>query len=238
MQEKQTPVTANTNVQIEIKNNSESTNKIVHSKTSVRDIQKDPRLKNINDNDPPQKFSVLNKTKPKLVPKSKSEKNQTRSSRLKNQPDDTKISSKSSSSSLDSPKKSKSEKSSPSKSPSSRSSSKRETSSPKSKLFRASREPKVSKSDTALPVFKDMKGSKTRNYVRRNRSPTFSPEISVQDIDLRLNGPPENPPRLSTPSEMGKINITIVFTDMILYIKIRHRVSFIPVRSSPTDIPY
>ncbi|XP_044747755.1 uncharacterized protein LOC123308987 isoform X2 [Coccinella septempunctata] len=200
MQEKQTLNTANTNVQIENKNNSETSNKIVNSKTSVRDIQKDPRLKNI-DNAPPQKFTDVNKPKSKLSPKSKSDRNQTRSSRLKNQSDDPKLSSKSTSNaSLDSPKKSKSDKSSPSKSQSSRSS-RKEVTSPKSKLFRSAREAKISKSDTALPVFKDVKNSKNRNYVRRNRSPQFSPEISSQDIDLRLNGPPEKQLRLASASE-------------------------------------
>ncbi|XP_045478783.1 uncharacterized protein LOC123683864 isoform X2 [Harmonia axyridis] len=198
LQEKQTLNTANINVQIENKNNSESTNKIVNSKTSVRDIQKDPRLKNIHDNAPPHKFTDVSKPKSKLSPKSKSDRNQgSRSSRPKSQLDDPKSTSNKNSSSLDSPKKSKADKSSPSKSPSSRSNNRKDVPSPKSKMFRSSREPKISKSDTALPVFKDVKNSKNRNYVRRNRSPQFSPEPSAKDIDLRLNGPPEKQPRLS-----------------------------------------
>ncbi|KAL3266670.1 hypothetical protein HHI36_010832 [Cryptolaemus montrouzieri] len=192
--QKQSQNNSNINVQLENKNSLETSNKIVNSKMSVRDIQNDPRLKNSNDIVPTQKFTDDNKPKSRITPKSRSDKNQIRSSRNKSHSDESKSSKSSSSSSLDSPKKPKSEKSSPSKSTSRNR--RRESPLPESKSFKSSREPKASKSDTALPVFKDVKSSKTRNYVRRNRSPQFSPEPSSQDVDLRLNGPPEKQPRI------------------------------------------
>ncbi|KAF5296968.1 hypothetical protein FQR65_LT10120 [Abscondita terminalis] len=60
---------------------------------------------------------------------------------------------------------------------------------------------KISKSGKAKLVksdgsFKDPKGSiKNRNYVRRNRNASISPEPN-QDVDLRVGGPPEKQPRI------------------------------------------
>lgn len=48
--------------------------------------------------------------------------------------------------------------------------------------------------------FKDVKSSKSRNYIRRNRSPSFSPEPS-SDVDLRITGPPEKQSRLAASPE-------------------------------------
>ncbi|KAK9886971.1 hypothetical protein WA026_019229 [Henosepilachna vigintioctopunctata] len=178
MHQKQTQNTSINIVQLENKNNLDSSNKVINS---------------------------INKTKSRILPKPKSDKNQIRSSRnIKTHSDDSKSSKSSSSSSLDSPKKSKPEKSSPSKSPSGRSRRKEPTTS-ETKFFKSTREPKASKSDTSLPTFKDSKGSKTRNYVRRNRSPQFSPEPSSQDIDLRLSGPPEKQPRMVSSPEKGNV---------------------------------
>lgn len=45
-------------------------------------------------------------------------------------------------------------------------------------------------------VFKDLKGStKNRNYIRRNRNVSISPEPH-QDVDLRVGVPPEKQPRI------------------------------------------
>ncbi|KAK5644187.1 hypothetical protein RI129_008032 [Pyrocoelia pectoralis] len=60
--------------------------------------------------------------------------------------------------------------------------------------------PKSSKSDKEKfksdGSFKDPKGSiKNRNYIRRNRNSSPSPELT-QDVDLRMRAPPEKQPRL------------------------------------------
>lgn len=46
-------------------------------------------------------------------------------------------------------------------------------------------------------AFKEIKGSKSRNYMRRNRQPSGSPETVSMDVDLRPSAPPpEKQPRL------------------------------------------
>lgn len=201
----------NSNVQLENKTNQsvsvESNNKIVNSKMSVRDNRTEPRLVNNKDNVP-----ILGKAKamPRIPLKNSSKipdpyRKAPKSSRSSKSSSSDGSSSKGSTSSLDSPSKIKSDKNdspksrSPSKSPakhkkkdiSSRSDKKSEKSTKSSKS-----DSKCPKSDSSPTAFKDLKGStKNRNYIRRNRDTSASPE-SNYDVDLRLNGPPEKQPRL------------------------------------------
>ncbi|KAF2885051.1 hypothetical protein ILUMI_21106 [Ignelater luminosus] len=56
---------------------------------------------------------------------------------------------------------------------------------------------RISKSEIMTTSFKELKGStKNRNYMRRNRNASVSPEPNNQDVDLRLGAPPEKQPRL------------------------------------------
>lgn len=202
----------NSNVQLENKTNQsvsvESNNKIVNSKMSVRDNRTEPRLVNNKDNVPIQGKA---KAMPRIPLKSSKipdpYRKAPKSSRSSKSSSSDGSSSKGSTSSLDSPTKNKSDKSdspksrSPSKSPtkhkkkdvSSRTDKKSEKNTKSSKS-----DSKCPKSDSSPAVFKDLKGStKNRNYIRRNRDASASPEPNY-DVDFRLNGPPEKQPRLQT----------------------------------------
>ncbi|KAK4887613.1 hypothetical protein RN001_003884 [Aquatica leii] len=82
--------------------------------------------------------------------------------------------------------------------------------------------PKNNKSDKAKLVksdgsFKDPKGSiKNRNYIRRNRNTSISPEPN-QDVDLRVGGPPEKQPRIqgdNTDDKNGTSDTTNMDVDL------------------------
>lgn len=64
----------------------------------------------------------------------------------------------------------------------------------------------VKQDSSPTSVFKEVKGSKSRNYIRRNRQPSLSPELVSMDVDLRSSAaPPEKQPRLQpdTAEEKG-----------------------------------
>lgn len=167
----------------------DSNNKVVSTnKMSVRDIRSESRLLNNKDN------AIIPPTSP---PKSQQQPladsgNRSKSLKMRS-PRKTDSSEKATllKSSLGSPVKSsksssdKSEIKSPSKSPSG----KRKIVVGVSMLDKKKRDGKGVKSETFPTVFKGVKGSsKNRNYIRRNRSPTYSPE-PVKDVDLRLAAP-------------------------------------------------
>lgn len=61
--------------------------------------------------------------------------------------------------------------------------------------------------------FKDIKGMKGRNYIRRNREPSTSPQKEATgDVDHRVNGPPEKQPRLIIQEE----NVSDIESKMLL----------------------
>lgn len=148
----------------------DSNNKIVANSKNVRDSRTDPRLVNNKD-------SSLSPQKSKTLPKSRlSDKTSkpSRSSKLSNDSDIKVLKS------ADSPTKSKSEL----KSPIAR------HKKLEKKSFKRDRDGKGHKNaDVSPTAFKGIKGStKGRNYMRRNRSRSLSPE---QDVDLRLQATPE-----------------------------------------------
>ncbi|XP_063927873.1 uncharacterized protein LOC135141017 isoform X2 [Zophobas morio] len=172
----------------------DSNNKVVTITKSVRDSRIEPRLVNNKDNALPSQVKL---DKSKTFPKSRqSEQKPLKPPRNKNTDTDSKsFSVKSSPNLSDSPTKSKSDKNeskSPTKSPSRHK--KKDHSSGDKKSFKElkrDRDGKSHKSDSSPPAFKGVKGAtKNRNYIRRNRSPSYSPEPNHQDTDLRLAGPP------------------------------------------------
>jgi hypothetical protein len=174
----------------------DSNNKVVTNTKSVRDGRVDARLVN-KDNAPPSQNKL---DKSKTFPKSRqSEQKPIKPSRSKNVADtDAKaFSVKSSVSLLDSPTKSKSDKSetkSPTKSPSRHKKKDHNDKKGGFKEAKRERDAKGHKSE-ACATFKGGAKGKNRNYIRRNRSPSYSPEPS-QDTDLRLAGPPEKQARM------------------------------------------
>lgn len=198
----------NSNVQLEIKNNQsvsvDTDNKIVNSKLSVRDNRTEPRLV-INKDAPllgkatkalpriPLKNSSKHPDSYRKTPKSSRNSKSSANS-------DGGSSSKGSTSSLDSPTKckidktdsSKSNSRSPIKSPTKHkkkeiSSSRNDKKCEKSNSKNSRSENRICKSDGLLSTtFKELKGStKNRNYIRRNREKSTSPEPSF-DVDLRV----------------------------------------------------
>jgi hypothetical protein len=175
----------------------DSNNKVVTNTKSVRDGRVDARLVN-KDNAPPSQNKL---DKSKTFPKSRqSEQKPIKPSRSKNVADtDAKaFSVKSSVSLLDSPTKSKSDKSetkSPTKSPSRHK--KKDHNDKKGGGFKEAKRERDAKGHKieACATFKGGAKGKNRNYIRRNRSPSYSPEPS-QDTDLRLAGPPEKQARM------------------------------------------
>lgn len=206
-------------MQLEIKSNQsvsvDSNNKIVNSKMSVRDNRTEPRLVINKDNDPMPGKAV--KALPRIPLKTSSKhpdsyRKSLKSSRSSKSTNSDGSSSKgSSTSSLDSPSKSKSDKNndssksrSPTKSPSkhkkkdvSSSSSRNDKKSDKTSKSSKSENRLSSKSDSLSSTsFKELKGSaKNRNYIRRNRDVSASPEPTF-DVDLRLASSLEKDSRL------------------------------------------
>lgn len=191
----------NSNVQLEIKNNQsvsvDTDNKIVNSKLSVRDNRTEPRL--VLNKDAPL-LGKATKALPRIPLKNSSKhpdsyRKSLKSSRSSKSSNSDGSSSKGSTSSLDSPTKCKSDKNdsskirSPIKSPTKHK--KKEISSRNDKKceksIKSSRsENRNSKSDGLSTTFKELKGStKNRNYIRRNRDMSISPEPSF-DVDLRV----------------------------------------------------
>lgn len=202
----------NSNVQLESKPQVDSTNKIVvNSKTNVRDNRTEPRSVNNKDTTivPSEKLKSVPrpflKSRNKLHDESvrKIIKSTTKSSDCDSKGDSS--SKSSSTSSLEtSPTKVKRDKKllSPIKSPIKIK--KKDTEkkvSPKQSPMKGESRNKPTKTDPPSPTFKDIKQSmKNRNYIRRNRKTSESPE-AVQDVDLRLGGPPEKQPRQGEPME-------------------------------------
>lgn len=190
----------NSNVQLESKPQVDSTNKIVvNSKTNVRETRTEPRTVNnkVNTIVPSEKIKSL--TRPLLKSRIKLNDESVRKPIKSSKGSDSGDSSSksSSTSSLDSPTKVKKDKKllSPTKSPIKFK--KKDKVSPTKGESRN----KPTKSDPSSPTFKDIKQSmKNRNYIRRNRKTSESPE-AVQDVDLRPRGPPEKQPRQSEPVE-------------------------------------
>lgn len=213
-QQKQSNV-VNSNVQLESKPQMDSNNKIVNNKMSVRDNRTEPHL--INNKDDSTLPSDKVKSVSRLLPKSRSKhldsaRKAVKASRIsKSSNSDSKgDSSKSSStSSLDSPTKTKSDKKLQSTVKSPTKIKKKDVFSADKKVLKSpvkSDISKLHKSDLS-PTFKDIKVSmKNRNYMRRNRKTSISPE-PTQDVDLRINGPPEKQPRLQSepPEDKSKI---------------------------------
>lgn len=211
-QQQKQPNIVNSNVQLESKPQIDPNNKIVNNKISVRDQRAEPRsIINKDATLQPDKT----KSVPRTYPKSRSKhldsvRKSLKSSRVSKTTDsDIKsdsTSKSSSTSSLDSPTKSKIDKKPVSiKSPSKYKKKdsvhldKKIQKSPKS-------ESKVHKNDSST-TFKDLKLSmKNRNYMRRNRDGSASPE-STHDVDLRMGGPPEKQSRMQgeTTEEKSKI---------------------------------
>ncbi|KAK9738323.1 CID domain [Popillia japonica] len=66
----------------------------------------------------------------------------------------------------------------------------------------------VKQDSSPTSVFKEVKGSKSRNYIRRNRQPSLSPELVSMDVDLRSSAaPPEKQPRLQPDTAEEKVNL-------------------------------
>lgn len=77
------------------------------------------------------------------------------------------------------------------------------------------KETKSQKNESHSPSFKDIKGNvKNRNYVRRNREHSISPEVP-HDVDLRI-GPPEKLPRLQGEFDKSKPTFIIGVTGVFL----------------------
>ncbi|GJQ65408.1 hypothetical protein Trydic_g7518 [Trypoxylus dichotomus] len=66
----------------------------------------------------------------------------------------------------------------------------------------------VKRDNSPTSLFKEVKGSKSRNYIRRNRQTSLSPEPVSMDVDLRANTvPPEKQPRLQVDIVEEKVNL-------------------------------
>ncbi|KRT84698.1 hypothetical protein AMK59_1819 [Oryctes borbonicus] len=66
----------------------------------------------------------------------------------------------------------------------------------------------LKRDNSPTTIFKEVKGSKSRNYIRRNRQPSLSPEPVSMDVDLRANAaPPEKQPRLQVDIADAKVNL-------------------------------
>lgn len=89
----------------------------------------------------------------------------------------------------------------------------------------SSRPKKSSASETQLSAaaFKEVKSRSNRNYLRRNRSPSESPE-RVHDVDLRSFGPPEKQMRLQGDTTDEKSKIFVVFNFITVIPLIGHSV--------------
>lgn len=197
-QQQKQPNVVNSNVQLESKPQIDPNNKIVNNKMSVRDHRNEPRLVNNKDDTPP---SDKTKSVPHTFPKSRSKhldstRKTVKSSRISKTSDPGakgESSKSSSSSSLDSPVKNK-KLVSPTKLPS-KYKKKEPPHSDKKVLKSPKSDSKTHKSDISA-TFKDLKVStKNRNYMRRNRADSASPE-ATHDVDLRLGGPPEKQARM------------------------------------------
>lgn len=167
----------------------DSNNKIVTNTKSIRDNRIEARLVANKDNAPPPK---LDKSKTFLKSR-QSEQKPNKPPRSKNTADNNDSKSfagKSSVIVLDSPTKSKSESKSPTKSPNRH----KKIDKKSFKDTKRDRDIKSHKNESVPTTFKGVK-AKNRNYIRRNRSPSFSPEPH-QDTDLRVTGPPEKQARL------------------------------------------
>lgn len=164
----------------------DSNNKIVTNTKSIRDSRVETRL--VNKEIPP---SSQKPDKSKIFPKSRQ--SELKSSRLKNTDTESKTFS------------TKSDSKSPTKSPSKHKKKDHVSTTDKKSFKDSKRDGKNhSKSESVSTTFKGMKGSKNRNF-RRNRSPSFSPELN-QDTDLRISGPPEKQARLQDPEDKSKCN--------------------------------
>nr|XP_022903618.1 uncharacterized protein LOC111415946 isoform X2 [Onthophagus taurus] len=106
--------------------------------------------------------------------------------------------------------------------------------------------PGKSQSDALTTTFKELKpSSKSRNYIRRNRDLSVSPE-PVRDVDLRLSGPPEKQARLQCDISEDNGNGTfpkylIGSTDDLtvtgMDVDLRHLPSMVSKKRSSTDNP-
>ncbi|XP_017783738.1 PREDICTED: uncharacterized protein LOC108567653 isoform X2 [Nicrophorus vespilloides] len=180
--------TVNTIVQLENKSNTTNSldNKIVSNKMSNRVERTDARFVNNKDEAPQKAAKTLSriplKSKRSTSPKSKSSRSSKSSS-----------SGSGSTSSLDSPTKKTSLVRSSSKSPTIKYKKGQSRTDKKGKII--SKAEKISPNkDSNGGTFKDIKGLKNRNYMRRNR---ISPDLDeMRDVDLRMNGPPEKQSRL------------------------------------------
>lgn len=176
----------NSNVQLESKP-VDSANKIVNSKSTVRDTRTDPRtLVNKDDSSAPSD-KMKSVSRPFLKSRSKLHDESVRKS-LKppktDSSDSKESSSKSSSSSAESLVKAKRDK---------------KLHSPVKSTLKIKKKPSPAKPEKTdvCPTFKDIKQSmKNRNYIRRNRKQSESPETTSRDTDLRLGAPPEKQTRL------------------------------------------
>ncbi|XP_064215104.1 pre-mRNA cleavage complex 2 protein Pcf11 isoform X1 [Tribolium castaneum] len=181
----------------------DSNNKVVTNTKSVRDNRIESRLVTNKDNAPPPK---LDKSKTFLKSR-QSEQKPNKPPRSKNSADnDSKpFSGKSSINLLDSPVKIKSDLKSPTKSPNRHKKKDHSTDKKGFKDAKRDRDNKGHKNDSLQTTFKGVK-AKNRNYIRRNRSPSYSPEPN-QDTDLRVSGPPEKQARLhpETVEEKSKL---------------------------------
>lgn len=203
----------NSNVQLESKPQVDSTNKIVSNKFNVRDSRIEPRSITNKDSSnisaPSDKIKSVSsrpfpKSRSKLQDESVRKLVKTSNKTLDSENVGDSAKSNSATISLDSSptKVKRDKKTSPVKSPL------------KIKKINKDTEKKVSptkqspikgdksvKGDVASPTFKDIKQSmKNRNYMRRNRKTSESPE-ATQDVDLRVGGPPEKQPPQSEPLE-------------------------------------
>lgn len=191
-------------------------NKVIvnNSKMSVRENRSEPRLVNNKDTIPPEQGKA--KALPRIPLKSNTTKNtdshkSQKSSRSSKSSNNSGVSSKSSSSSLESPSKKASDGSPKNRSPTKSPSKHKKKESPskldgkksdKTVKHSKSDKDKQSKSDSSDIVFKDVK-VKNRNYIRRNRLHSVSPEPN-HDVDLRLGAPPEKFPRIQGEPNQSK----------------------------------
>lgn len=191
----------NSNVQLESKQQVDSANKIVVNSKMNRTEPRTVTNKDNNTTVPTEKIKSVTRPIPKsrikLHDESVRKLVKTSSKNL-----DTDSSSKSSSAtSLDSPtklKRDKKQQQSPNKSPL-----KFKKKEIDSKKVSPPTHHKPVKSDAvSSPTFKDIKQSmKNRNYIRRNRKTSESPDAATQDVDLRVGGPPEKQVRTQQQGE-------------------------------------
>lgn len=196
------------NVQLESKPQVDSTNKIiVNSKANVRDNRTEPRSVTNKDNSivPSEKIKSVSRPIPKSRSKlhDESVRKLLKSKNLDSESKGDSSSKSSSTSSLDSPPKLKRDKKLQSPTKSLLKFKKKDAEkkvSPKQSPTKGDSH-KPAKSDQPSSTFKDIKQAmKSRNYIRRNRKTSESPE-TIQDVDLRLGGPPEKQARQGEPVE-------------------------------------